>query len=148
VQVTNGTLTGSTINVTPQAVAPSFFLWDTAGHVAATHADGSYIGTATSTPPGTPAAPGETIVLWGNGFGATNPPAVNGQVLAGTAPMVQPPTIQFNGVYGDVTFAGLTLTGLYQVNVKVPSSGADGEVVVIANASGVTAPNATITIGQ
>jgi hypothetical protein len=39
VQVTNGTLTGGTVNVTPQAVAPSFFVWDTASHIAATHAD-------------------------------------------------------------------------------------------------------------
>src|ERR1022692_4940578 len=45
VQVTNGTLTGSAIDVTPQAVAPSFFLFD-GSHIAATHADGSYIGTA------------------------------------------------------------------------------------------------------
>jgi uncharacterized protein (TIGR03118 family) len=148
VQVSNGTLVGSTINVTPQAVAPSFFLWDTAGHIAATHADYSAIGTATSTPPGTPAVAGETIVLWGNGFGPTNPAVVNGQVLAGAAPLAQQPTIQFNGLYGDVQFAGLTATGLYQINVKVPSSGADGEVVVIANASGVTAPNAVITIRQ
>ena len=148
VQVTNGTLTGSTINVTPQAVAPSFFLWDTASHIAATHANGLYIGTATSTPPGTPAAPGETVVLWGNGFGATNPPAVNGQVLAGAAPMVQTPTISFNGINGTVAFAGLTLTGLFQFNVTIPSNSADGEVVVLATTMGVTAPQATLTIKQ
>jgi uncharacterized protein (TIGR03118 family) len=148
VQVTNGTLTSSTIDVTPQAVAPSFFLWDTASHIAATHANGAYIGTATSTPPGTPAAPGETVVLWGNGFGATNPPAVNGQVLAGAAPMVQTPTISFNGINGNVAFAGLTLTGLYQFNVTIPSNSADGEVVVLATTAGVTAPQATLTIKQ
>ena len=147
-QVSNGTLTGSTINVTPQAVAPSFFLWDTAGHIAATHANYSLIGTATSTPPGTPAAPGETIVLWGNGFGATNPAAVNGQLQAGAAPLVQMPTIQFNGVYADIAFAGLSATGLYQFNVTVPPAGADGEVVVVAMAGGVTAPNAVLTIKQ
>jgi uncharacterized protein (TIGR03118 family) len=148
VQVTNGTLAGSTIDVTPQAVAPSFFLWDTASHIAATHANGAYIGTATSTPPGTPAAPGETVVLWGNGFGATNPAAVNGQVLAGAAPMVQTPTISFNGINGTVAFAGLTLTGLFQFNVTIPSNSADGEVVVLATTMGVTAPQATLTIKQ
>jgi uncharacterized protein (TIGR03118 family) len=148
VQVTNGTLTSSTVNVTPQAVAPSFFVWDTAPHIAATHGDYSAIGTATSTPPGTPAKPGETIVLWGNGFGPTNPAAVNGQVQAGAAPMVQMPTIQFSSLNGTVAFAGLTGTGLYQINVTIPSGVADGEVVVVATAMGVIAPNAVITVKQ
>jgi uncharacterized protein (TIGR03118 family) len=148
VQVTNGTLTSSTVNVTPQAVAPSFFVWDTASHIAATHADYSAIGTATSTPPGTPATPGETIVLWGNGWGATNPAAVNGQVLSGAAPMVQMPTIQFSSLNGTVAFAGLTGTGLYQFNVTIPSNVADGEVVVVATTAGVTAPYAVITVKQ
>jgi uncharacterized protein (TIGR03118 family) len=147
VQVTNGTLTGSTIDVTPQAVAPSFFLFDTS-HIAATHADGSYIGTATSVPVGTPAAPGELVVLYGNGFGATNPPAVNGQILAGVAPMVQTPTISFNGINGTVVWSGLSATGLYQFNVTIPSNGADGEVVVLATTMGITAPQAVLTIGQ
>ena len=148
VQVTNGTLTSGTVNVTPQAVAPSFFVWDTAPHIAATHGDYSYIGTATSTPPGTPAKPGETIVLWANGFGLTNPAAVNGQVQAGAAPMVQMPTIQFSSLNGTVAFAGLTGTGLYQINVTIPSNVADGEVVVVATAMGVTAPYAVITVKQ
>jgi uncharacterized protein (TIGR03118 family) len=147
VQVSNGTLTGSTINVTPQVVAPSFFLFDTS-HIAATHGDGSYIGTATSTPVGTPAAPGETVVLYGNGFGATTPAAVNGQIQAGVAPMVQTPTISFNGVNGNVVFAGLSATGLYQFNVTIPSNSADGEVVVLATTMGITAPQAVLTIKQ
>ena len=147
VQVTNGTLAGSTINVTPQAIAPSFFLWDAAGHLAATHADYSPIGTATSTPPGTPAAPGETIVLWGNGFGATNPPAVNGQVQAGAAPLTLNPIIQFNGAAGTISFAGLTGTGVYQFNVMVPTAVEDGDISVVALTMGFSSPtNALITV--
>ena len=146
-QVSNGTLTSAASTVTPQVVAPSFFLWDTAGHIAATHGDYSLIGTATSVPAGTPAAPGETIVVWGNGFGATNPAAVNGQVQAGAAPLVQIPTIQFNGANGTVLFAGLTGTGLYQINVTVPSSVADGDASVVALTLGVSSPiNGLITI--
>jgi uncharacterized protein (TIGR03118 family) len=149
VQVTNGTLAGSTINVTPQAVAPSFFLWDAAGHVAATHADYSAIGTATSTPPGTPAAPGETIVLWANGFGLTNPAAVNGQVQAGAAPLAINPIIQFNGATGTILFAGLTGTGLYQINVTVPTAVEDGDISVVALTTGFTSPmDGLITVKQ
>jgi uncharacterized protein (TIGR03437 family) len=144
VVVTDNTLTSSTVNVSPQAVAPSFFLLDTAGHIAATHANNSLIGT---TAPATPATPGETIVLYGNGCGPTNPAAVNGQVLAAAAPMVVPPTITFNGNNANVVFAGLTATGLYQFNVVVPSGLADGDATVVAKAAGASSPGgALITI--
>lgn len=148
VQVTNSTLTSSTINVTPQAVAPSFFLFDTPGHIAATHANGSLIGTATSTPAGTPAAPGELIVLYGNGFGTTNPAAANGQILAGAAPLLVTPTVTFNGSNAVVAFAGLSATGLFQFNVTVPSGAADGDATVVASAGGVSSPSALITVKQ
>jgi uncharacterized protein (TIGR03118 family) len=140
VQLTDNGLTSATVNVTAQAVAPSLFLSDAAGHVAAVHGNFSRIGTATSTPVGTPAAPGEVIVLFGNGFGATNPAAVNGQVLAGNAPMVVTPIVTFNGLNADVIFAGLTATGLYQINVRVPAGLPDGDARVAATAGGVTSP--------
>jgi uncharacterized protein (TIGR03118 family) len=140
VQMSDSTLTSSTVSVAVQSVAPSFFLFDAAGHVAATHSGYAPIGTATSTPVGTPAAPGEVIVLYGNGFGATNPPAVNGQVLAGPAPMVVNPIITFNGLNADVIFAGLTATGEYQFNVRVPTGLPDGDAKVAATAGGVTSP--------
>ena len=143
VQVSNGSLTSIAANVTAQAVAPSFFLWP-AQHVAATHADYSYVGTATSSPPGTPAAPGETIVLWGNGFGATNPAVVNGQIQAGGAALVQTPVIQFNGAPGTVQFAGLSGTGLYQINVQIPTTVQDGDISVVALTTGASSPGGPV----
>jgi len=143
IQVSNGTLTSIAFNVTAQAVAPSFFLW-AAQHAAATHADYSYIGTATSSPPGTPAVPGETIVLWGNGFGATNPAVVNGQVQTGAAALVQAPVIQFNGAPGTVQFAGLTGTGLYQINVQIPTTVEDGDIGVMALTTGASSPGGPV----
>jgi uncharacterized protein (TIGR03437 family) len=147
VQVSNGTLTSTTVNVTLQAAAPSFFLFDAAGHIAATHADNSPIGTATSTPVGTPAAPGELIILYGNGFGVTSPAAVNGRLQAGAAPLVQLPVIQFNGATSTIAFGGLSATGLYQFNLTVPSTVQDGDASVTATTMGVNSPvNGLITI--
>jgi uncharacterized protein (TIGR03437 family) len=147
VQVSNGTLTGNTVNVTLQAAAPSFFLFDAAGRVAATHANNSPIGTATSTPVGTPAAPGELIILYGSGFGVTNPAPVNGHLQAGAAPLVQLPVIQFNGATATIAFGGLSATGLYQFNLTVPSAVQDGDASVTATAAGVSSPtNGLITI--
>jgi len=65
---------------------------------------------------------------------------VNGQVLAGNAPMVVTPIVTFNGLNGDVIFAGLTATGLYQINVRVPAGLPDGDARVAATAGGVTSP--------
>jgi uncharacterized protein (TIGR03437 family) len=144
VVVSDNTLTSSSVSVTPQAVAPSFFLLDTAGHIAATHANNSLIGT---TAPATPAAPGEVIVLYGNGFGPTSPAAVNGQIQAAAAPLLVTPTVTFNGNNATVAFAGLTATGLYQFNVTVPSGLPDGDATVVAKAAGISSPTgALITI--
>jgi uncharacterized protein (TIGR03118 family) len=148
VVVNDNTLTSSTINVSAQAVAPSFFLLDTAGHIAAQHGNFSLIGPTTATPPaGTPAAPGELIILYGNGFGATNPLTVNGQIQAVAAPLIATPTVTFNGTNATVAFAGLAATGLYQFNVTVPAGLPDGDAKVVATAGGVVSPTgALITI--
>jgi len=147
VVVTDNTLTSTTVNVTPQLVAPSFFLLDKPGHIAAQHSNFSLIGTTTSVPAGTPAAPGELIILYGNGFGVTNPAAANGLILAGGAPLVATPTITFNNINATVAFAGLSATGLYQFNVTVPAGLPDGDATVVAKIGGVSSPaGALITI--
>jgi uncharacterized protein (TIGR03118 family) len=147
VVVTDNTLTSTTVNVTPQLVAPSFFLLDKPGHIAAQHANFSLIGSTTSTPAGTPAAPGETIILYGNGFGPTNPAAVNGLILSAAAPLVTTPVVTFNGVNATVAFAGLSATGLYQFNVVVPAGLPDGDATVVAKVGAVSTPaGALITI--
>ena len=150
VQVSNGTLTSNTVNSTVQATAPLFFLFDAAGHVAATHANNTPIGTATLTPPGTPAAPGELIILYGSGFGPTSPAAANGQLQTVPALLALEPVIQFNNMTGNIVWGGLSATGLYQFNITIPIGVEDGDVSVTAmTAGGVNSPiNGLITIKQ
>ena len=150
VQVSNGTLTSSVVSATVQATAPAFFLFDAAGHVAATHANNTPIGTATSTPPGTPAAPGELIVLYGTGFGPTIPPTVNGQLQTVPALMTSYPVIQFNGATGTIAWGGLSATGLYQFNVTIPNGVEDGDIsVTAATGGGISSPiTGLITVKQ
>jgi uncharacterized protein (TIGR03118 family) len=139
-QVSDNGLT-STVNVPSQPVAPGFFLADAAGHIAADHSSGTAVSAAA------PAAPGETIALFGTGFGATNPPQVDGQVPAGVSPLVALPAITFNGTSAKVSFAGLVGTGLYQINVTVPSGLPDGDAAVVATLGGIGSPaGASITI--
>ncbi|HYW41468.1 MAG TPA: TIGR03118 family protein [Bryobacteraceae bacterium] len=145
--VSNNGLTSGTISVPVLPIAPSFFLF-TGGYIAAEHANFSLVGPTTLFPnSSTPAAPGETIILYGNGFGATNPPIVNGQTVTGAAPLVNPPAIIFNDIAGKVVFAGQVAAGLYQINVVVPAGLPDGDVPVVAVSAGYSSPpGALITI--
>ncbi len=138
IQTTNNGLTSTAVSTTAQAAAPSFFTIGTAAagysYIAATHANYSLIGPtglikgATTTP----AAPGETIVLYGTGFGVTNPAAPNGQIA--TTPLSLPvlPTVVVDAVEANVTFAGLVGPGLYQINLTLPPSLSSGDHLVVA----------------
>lgn len=148
VQVSNNGLTSSALNVAAQAVAPSFFLFNSDKYIAATHGNYSLIGPTTLFPnSSTPATPGETIVLYGNGFGITSPPVPGGQIVSTAATLVTTPTILFNNVAAKVVYAGLVGAGLYQFNVVVPPGLPDGDAAVVAQTGGLSsAAGALITL--
>jgi uncharacterized protein (TIGR03437 family) len=147
VQVTSGGLVGPAVNVTAAPLAPAFFVFSGGPQVAAEHADGSLLG-APSLYPGltTPAKPGETVVLYGNGFGVTSTPVVSGSATqSGILPAL--PGIKIGGVTATVLFAGLIGPGEFQFNVVVPSSLADGDQPIAATYNGAsTQPGTVITV--
>jgi uncharacterized protein (TIGR03118 family) len=152
IQVTNNGLVSATVSVAVQSAAPAFFIIGTnattgAHYIAATHANGTLIGPATITG-ATPAEPGETIVLYGAGFGATSPATPKGQPI--TSPLALPvlPLISIDGFPATVQYAGLTGTGLYQINVVVPQGvqrGADDLTVALLG-DAESQPGAYLTI--
>jgi uncharacterized protein (TIGR03118 family) len=144
VVVSNNTLTSATVNVEVQPLAPALFL--IGGYAAALHLDNTVVGPTTLVPKNsTPAAPGETIVMFGTGFGITNPPAVNGGVISTAAPLVLTPAILFDNVAAKVSFAGLIATGVYQFNVEVPGGLPAGDVPVVASTGGYSSPPLVLT---
>jgi uncharacterized protein (TIGR03437 family) len=117
--------------------APAFLILSGTS-VAALHADYSLVGVpnllqGVTT---TPAKPGETILLYGVGFGPSNPAQNSGQVVAAAEPLANDVQIKIGGVAATVTFAGLVQSGLYQFNVTVPNV-ANGDAAVAATIGGV-----------
>jgi uncharacterized protein (TIGR03437 family) len=138
VQLTNNGVTSANFMVQAQAESPSFFVFGGGPYIAATHVNGSYLGPTTLYPGlTTPAQPGETIVLYANGFGPTSTAVVSGsETQSGTlSPM---PVITIGGVAATVTFAGLVAPGEFQFNVVVPPSLANGDQPTIATYNGLT----------
>lgn len=68
------------------------------------------------------AKPGDTIILYGVGFGPVTPVIVAGQIVSQSNQLSGTVQVLFNGTPGTVTFAGLVggYLGLYQFNVVVP----------------------------
>jgi uncharacterized protein (TIGR03437 family) len=136
VVVTNNGALSQTYVAQAQPVSPSFFVFD-GTHIVATHADGTDIGPA-SLYPGltTPAKPGETIVIYANGFGPTSSPIVSGAVSqsGSLSPM---PLITIGGIQANIRFAGLNVTpGEFQFNVDVPVNLPNGDQPITATYSG------------
>jgi uncharacterized protein (TIGR03437 family) len=134
VQLTNNGQSVST-TVQAQSVAPSFFTFN-GTYVAAEHANGSLLGPASLFPGSTtPAVPLETVVLFANGFGATNPGVVAGtETQSGTLP--SSPVVTIGGLPAQVIFAGLTVPGEYQFNVIVPAGTPNGDNILTASYGG------------
>jgi uncharacterized protein (TIGR03118 family) len=148
VQTTNSGLASGSASVSLQAAAPAFFLFANK-YVAATHADYSLVGATTLFPnASTPAKPGETIVMYGNGFGPTTPPAPEGQLVTSSLPLATVPTILIGNTPAEVTFAGLVGAGLYQINVVIPPSTPDGDATVVAQANGQSSPSGVFVTVQ
>ncbi len=150
VQVTTAQGKSNNFTAQKQQFAPAFFTIG-GSYVAAQHADYSYVGK-----PGLiagvttqPAKPGETILIYGTGFGPTNPPLPSAQLVTTPALLANSVQVTIGGVLAPpVAYAGLVEAGLYQFNVTVPNV-PDGDAAVVAQIGGVqTQTGVSITIQQ
>jgi uncharacterized protein (TIGR03437 family) len=142
----------ATSTVTLGQFGPSFSLLDSkhvAGIIIRTDGSGAYGGgsydiigpTGTSLGYGTVAAKaGDTVELFGVGFGATDPPVPAGQAFSGAAPTVNPVHLLIGGVSLTPAFAGLTEAGLFQFNLTLPAGLGTGDVSLEGLVGGVQTP--------
>jgi uncharacterized protein (TIGR03437 family) len=117
-----------TINVNatePGLLAPSAFILSKTQYAVALFSDGFY-----DLPPGLisdiasrRAVPGDTIMLFGIGFGPVSDNTLAGVIDQGTNQVNASLDISIGGVSAKIQYAGLTpqVVGLYQFNVVVPN---------------------------
>ena len=78
-----------------------------------------------------PAAPGETLLFYGIGFGNVTPSstAIAGQIVRVNSTITTPSQINIGDTQAEVGYAGLVtgLVGVYQFNVRVPPDAPDGD---------------------
>ena len=134
IQVNNNGVKSNVVQVYQTDAAPGSFSAGAngIGYAAATHASNGSVITAAN-----PVQPGETISLYVTGLGTVTPPVADGAVgPSGTlsyADLFNSGNLEvvFNdygsgdSAAGTITYAGLapTLSGLYQINVTVPTTG-------------------------
>ena len=131
--VTNGGVSSFPFYVKMWPAAPTSLLIGSSHYILATHADYSLVGPTSMSVPGyqfSPARPGEVITLWGVGFGLPTNGVVNGS-SSQSGPLPAIFGVRIGDIGAGITFAGLVSPGLYQINVIVPSSAADGDNSVV-----------------
>ncbi len=91
--------------------------------------------------PTRPIKRGENLVLYGVGFGPTNPAVAAGNTFRGSAPT--PKDFQLQVLLGNnlipIAYSGLVGTGLYQINITVPANTPSGDVPLRIVTPGVSA---------
>jgi uncharacterized protein (TIGR03437 family) len=135
------------VTVPLAAAAPGLFTVDASGkgQAAALNGDGTLNGTAR------PVAAGGVLVLYGTGEGQTLPAGVDGSVVGATdTPRpVLPVRVTIGGKDATVLYAGGApglVSGLVQVNVRVPADVAAGDAVPVVLQVGERASAAGVTV--
>jgi uncharacterized protein (TIGR03437 family) len=150
VQVTAAQQASNSVTVQKSQFAPAFFTIDNGAYVAALHADYTLVGSANLLPGVTtqPAQPGETILLYGTGFGPTNPALPTAQLVTTPAVLANSVQVTIGGVAATVVYAGLVQPGLYQLNVTVPNL-PNGDAAVVATIGTVSSQTGvSVTVQQ
>lgn len=142
VTVTNSLGTSAPAAAAYQRFAPAFFTFDPRNRIypAAVHPDGVYVGPDAlfgTAAVSAPARPGGRVLLYGTGFGPTNPVVDPARPFSGAAPLSSPGDLRIliANVAATVEFAGLVSNGLYQFNIIVPDV-PDGDQTIVAEIGG------------
>ena len=133
--------------------APQAFKTGGRQYVGAVFPDGTAFVLPSGSFPGTPtrqAHPGETVVLFGVGFGPVTPGVDAGEIAEQASTLAVPVQVFFGNTPAAVTYQGLApgTVGLYQLNVVVPSVTASDAVPLTFTLGGVNGSQQLYTAVQ
>ncbi len=121
-------------------------------YVGATFGDGTFVAPQGAIPgiSSRPATPGESITLYGVGFGPVVPSMSAGEVASGLNDLQLPLQITIGGAAATAGYVGLApgSVGLYQLNVVVPNIAAGDAVPVTFTLNGVDGAQTLYTAVQ
>jgi len=118
------------------------------GHVIAQHnADYSYVNS------GSPAKPGEYLIVYLVGMGPTTPSVPTGAQAPSSEPLARAnvqPTVTVGGQQAFVAFAGLGpgYVGLYQITFQVPAGATSGDQNLVVTQGSVAANTTKLIVSQ
>lgn len=140
--------------ITLTAAGPAFFTFSDGKSIAAQFAGTANILANPSLVSGARAAKaGDIVTLYGTGFGPTTPAVAAGDLDSGQANLVGPASVTVGGTAlaaSDILYIGLSpgsISGLFQVNIRIPATAPNGNVPVSIQVGGVkTQDGATIAV--
>ena len=158
VVLTNSAGSSNAMTMQKSAIAPALLAppsFNTQGHqwVVAQHVDQTYVGKVGLIPglPFRPAKVGDTITIYGIGFGPVTPATPAGTIATQQNSLQNKPNFRFGQTLAEVTYYGLApgFVGLYQFNIKVPTGVSPADMPLNVDVGGVTlSQNLFITVGQ
>jgi uncharacterized protein (TIGR03437 family) len=130
---------GNKVSAIIQPISPALFTFDGTSAAAVTPS-GAPVGRVGQFPNSRPARPGDIILVYGTGFGATNPPVDPGSLApGGPAPLVGSFSVRIGSLTlaaSDVLYAGAApgFAGLFQFNLRIPNGLGSGDLPIVISA--------------
>jgi uncharacterized protein (TIGR03437 family) len=140
VVVTNNGTASAPATAQLQPYAPGLFQWGATNYATTIrYADGALVGNPSAVPGSVSAKPGDTLILFGTGFGPTRPATPSGQFVTAASPSASMPTVMVGGVSANVIGATISpgTVGVYQIEIQLPQSIGLGDQPVVASIGGV-----------
>lgn len=149
-----GELRSNTLNVPIALVQPGLFPLGSSNYAAARHPDGVPVAAPSVVAGARPVRPGDFVTLYLTGLGLTQPVWASGDIVRFASPLASRATVTIGGVAvpeADIPYAGAvpqSISGLYQINVRVPASLESADHPVVVTIGGVSSPARQLAVAR